>query len=120
MPTSITAAPGLIQSPRTNSGLPMAATTISAPADHLGDIRGAAVADGDGGVAVVEQRCYRDTHDVATAKHDGGAARNLHARLSSRTMQPAGVQGTKSGSRPFITSRPMLTGWKPSTSLFEV
>ena len=30
MPTSITAAPGLIQSPRTNSGLPIATTRMSA------------------------------------------------------------------------------------------
>ena len=30
MPTSMTTAPGLIQSPRTNSGRPTAATTISA------------------------------------------------------------------------------------------
>ena len=30
MPTSITTAPGLIQDPFTNSGLPTAATTISA------------------------------------------------------------------------------------------
>ncbi len=32
-------------------------------------------------------------------------------------MQPAGVQGTKDGSRPFCANRPRLTGWNPSTSL---
>ena len=31
-------------------------------------------------------------------------------------MQPFGVQGTNSGSRPFIASLPMFMGWKPSTS----
>ena len=35
---------------------------------------------------------------------------------SISSMQPAGVQGTNSGSRPFCASRPMLIGWKPSTS----
>mmetsp|Transcript_45473 Transcript_45473/g.117829 ORF Transcript_45473/g.117829 Transcript_45473/m.117829 type:complete len:208 (-) Transcript_45473:244-867(-) len=35
---------------------------------------------------------------------------------SSSTMQPAGVQGTNSGVRPFMHSLPMLSGWKPSTS----
>ncbi len=34
----------------------------------------------------------------------------------SISMQPAGVQGTNLGVRPFITSSPMFIGWKPSTS----
>mmetsp|Transcript_38594 Transcript_38594/g.46686 ORF Transcript_38594/g.46686 Transcript_38594/m.46686 type:complete len:260 (+) Transcript_38594:83-862(+) len=36
-------------------------------------------------------------------------------RLRS-SMQPLGVQGTKSGSRPFMQRRPIFRGWKPSTS----
>mmetsp|Transcript_9467 Transcript_9467/g.19603 ORF Transcript_9467/g.19603 Transcript_9467/m.19603 type:complete len:271 (-) Transcript_9467:80-892(-) len=35
---------------------------------------------------------------------------------SSSSMHPLGVQGTKSGSRPFMLRAPMLRGWKPSTS----
>ena len=40
----------------------------------------------------------------------------LGRALSMKSMQPAGVQGTNSGSRPFCARRPMLSGWKPSTS----
>jgi hypothetical protein len=29
-------------------------------------------------------------------------------------MQPVGVAGVNNGSRPFIASKPMLMGWKPS------
>ena len=36
---------------------------------------------------------------------------------SSSSTQPFGVQGTNSGSRPFMLRRPMLSGWNPSTSL---
>ena len=41
MPTSITVAPGLIQSPLTSSALPMAATTMSARRTTSGRLRSA-------------------------------------------------------------------------------
>lgn len=36
--------------------------------------------------------------------------------LCSNSMHPLGVHGTNKGSLPFIARRPMLSGWKPSTS----
>lgn len=37
--------------------------------------------------------------------------------LINNSMQPLGVQGKKSGSLPLIARFPILSGWKPSTSL---
>mmetsp|Transcript_979 Transcript_979/g.1545 ORF Transcript_979/g.1545 Transcript_979/m.1545 type:complete len:204 (+) Transcript_979:926-1537(+) len=36
--------------------------------------------------------------------------------LSSSSIQPKGVQGTKRGCRPFMVSWPTFSGWNPSTS----
>ena len=85
MPTSITIAPGLIQSPRTISGVPMAATSkIGAPA-HRRQIARLGMGDGDGGVLGEQQLRHRLADDVGAADHH-----RLHAgeRGMHRFRQP--------------------------------
>ena len=79
VPTSITTAPGLIQSPRMSCALPMAATSTSALADLGGEVAGARVADGHGGVALEQQERHRLADQVAAPDHDGAGALELDA-----------------------------------------
>ena len=116
MPTSITYAPGLIQSPRIISARPMAAMRISASRQTAGksfvrewQMVVVALAFTNSSAAGIPTMFDRPTTTAFAPSICAPA-------FSSRIMHPAGVQGTKSGSRPFCARRPMFTGWKPSTS----
>src|SRR5436190_6702820 len=120
MPTSITAAPGLIQSPRTSSGLPIATTRMSAvrqsaaksrvrewPMVTVQSARSSSCATG---------RPTRVERPITTAC----LPLNDPSVSASSIEQPSGVQGTgKSSGAPeaIEPSRPTFIGWKPSTSL---
>ena len=115
MPTSITVAPGLIQSPLTISGRPTAATTISARRTTLGRsrVRECAIVtvqlSASSSCAIGLPTMFE--RPITTASRpDRSPSRSL-----SSIRQPSGVHGTKP-CRP-VASRPALTGWKPSTSL---
>ena len=69
MPTSITVAPGLIQSPLTISGRPTAATTMSARRTTSGRSRVRLVGDGDGAALAEQQLRHRLADDVRAADH---------------------------------------------------
>ena len=115
VPTSITVAPRFTKSAVTKPGRPMAATRMSA-------------ADATAGRSRV-----REWHTVTVAcRCSNRAASGLPTMSlrpmttarrpsmgmpfrSSSSMMPEGVPGTRAGR--FCTSRPTLTGWKPSTSL---
>ena len=114
MPTSITTAPSLIHAPFTKSGLPTAATTISAAATsaarfcvalwHTVTVPPA---------SSISKACGRPTI------LDAPTMQTFLPRMSiwysaSRVITPLGVQGRSSGI--FCAKRPMLYGWKPSTS----
>ena len=116
MPTSITVAPGLIQSPRTISGLPIAATSRSARRHTAGRSRVLECAMVTVAFSASSKLRHRLADDVGAADHHGfEAGERRHARSWPACTQPSGVQGTSAG-RP-EASRPALTGWKPSTSL---
>ena len=95
MPTSITVAPGLTQSPRTISGRPTAATRMSAAAHDAGQIAGAAVGDGDGAAlgraAASPSACRRCSSGRSPPR---GARLRSPSSALSRWRQPSGVQGT--------------------------
>ena len=116
MPTSITVAPGLIQSPRTISGRPTAANTRSARRHTAGRSRVLRMRDRHGRVLGEQELRQRLADDVGAADHDRLDARRASGcTVLASMMQPSGVQGTSAG-RP-VASRPALIGWKPSTSL---
>ena len=120
MPTSITAQPGFSHSPRTNSGRPIAATTMSARRTLSGRsfVRLWQV------VTVASAFCSRAATGTPTMLLRPTTTASFPAMVmperTSSSMQPAGVHGMNSGVRPFITSWPMFIGWKPSTSLFRL
>ena len=116
MPTSITMAPGLIQSPRIISGLPMAATSRSARRQTAGQIARLGMADGDGGVLVEQQLRHRLADDVGAADHHRlQPGERAPARSWPASRSRAACRAPAPG-RP-LASRPTLSGWKPSTSL---
>mmetsp|Transcript_20702 Transcript_20702/g.52420 ORF Transcript_20702/g.52420 Transcript_20702/m.52420 type:complete len:256 (+) Transcript_20702:122-889(+) len=116
MPTSITTAPSLIMSPVTYFGLPMAATRMSALRVWAGmsvvwEWHTVTVA-----FSFIRQRAMgRPTILDRPSTTAFLPFISTPDRLSS-SMQPKGVQGTNSGSRPFCARLPVLRGWKPSTS----
>ena len=120
MPTSITVAPGLIQSPRTKFGRPIAATTMSA-------VRHSAARSFVLECAMVTVQSARSSscatgrptrfeRPITTAL----APAILPSASCSSIEQPSGVHGTgKSSGAPGAAEarRPTFIGWKPSTSL---
>ena len=115
IPTSITVAPGLSQSPLTMFARPTAAITMSAPRTmagksavrlwatvtvQLSPSRSSAI-----GLPTMFDRPM--TTAFLPARSPSSARSNLR--------QPSGVQGTNPSSP--VASRPALIGWKPSTSL---
>ena len=120
MPTSMTTAPGLIQSARTCSGRPMAAIRMSACAGDRGRRLGSPVWQT---VTVASPPCPFWSSSSAIGlpticdrpSTTACAPRvSIPASISSSRI-PSGVHGTNRGIP--IASRPTLTGWKPSTSL---
>ena len=116
MPTSITVAPGLIQSLRTISGRPTAANTRSARRHTAGRSRGLRMRDRHGGVLGEQQaapaacrRCWsgRSPPPRALRATDAPSSPGSCSRAACTAPAPAGP----------AASRPTLTGWKPSTSL---
>ncbi len=115
MPTSMTTAPGLIQSPRIISGRPTAATTMSARRVIAGRSRVRECA-----MVTVQCACSSSCAiGLPTMLERPTTTASRPARLPSVSRssirQPSGVQGTKP-SVP-IESLPTLAMWKPSTSL---
>ena len=115
MPTSITVAPGLIQSPRIISGRPTAATTMSAALDDVGQVASSRMGDGDRAARRQQELRHRLADDVRAADTTASRPPRSPSSCLQQIRQPSGVHGTKPGSP--IARRPALTGWKPSTSL---
>ena len=96
MPTSITVAPGLIQSPLTISGRPTAAIKTSArPADG-GEVAGPGVADGHGRVRVDEEAGHRPADEDRAADHD----RLGPGELDPRSVEDLDHAGGRAGDQP--------------------
>jgi hypothetical protein len=116
MPTSITVAPGLIQSPLIISRPPDGGDQISAPRHHRGQIAGARMRDGHRAAFAQQQLRHRLADDVAE--------RPITTAFSP-TDRPAGraaASGSPAACRapwPFARSpsSPAFRIWKPSTSL---
>ena len=93
MPTSMTVAPGLTQSPWTIRGEPTAAIEDVRRAADGAEVAGARVADGDGRAGVGEKRRHRaadedraaDDDRVRAAHLDPGLAQQLHDRRAACT-----------------------------------
>ena len=116
MPTSMTAAPGLIQSPRIISGRPDGGHEDVGRAAEAGQVARARVRHRDRRAARGQQQRHGLAHDQAAPDDDGvRRPRSAIPARSSSHMIPAGVHDTDPGS-PRIR-RPRLTGAKPSTSL---
>ena len=116
MPTSITVAPGLIQSRRTISALPTAANTTSARRQTAGKIAGPGMRDRHRRVLRKQQLRERLADDVGAADHHRfEPVERGHARSSPGARSRAACRARAPAARP--TSRPAFTGWKPSTSL---
>mmetsp|Transcript_194 Transcript_194/g.427 ORF Transcript_194/g.427 Transcript_194/m.427 type:complete len:292 (-) Transcript_194:8-883(-) len=120
VPTSMTAAPGFSHEPFTILGFPQAATTISASRTTASMSLVLAWQ-----MVTVASLLFSS---IATGMPTMFERPTTTARLplmsmphrSSKAMQPRGVQGANNGSRPFMARRPMLNGWKPSTSLLRL
>mmetsp|Transcript_21458 Transcript_21458/g.61246 ORF Transcript_21458/g.61246 Transcript_21458/m.61246 type:complete len:504 (+) Transcript_21458:39-1550(+) len=118
MPTSITVQPGFSHSPRTNSALPMAATTMSA--SFMYDAMSLVLEWHT--VTVASMDCSSCDTGMPTM-FDLPMTTALFPETSTplrwiSSMQPAGVQGTAIGGSPPLRQRlPMLTALKPSASL---
>mmetsp|Transcript_15182 Transcript_15182/g.45779 ORF Transcript_15182/g.45779 Transcript_15182/m.45779 type:complete len:373 (+) Transcript_15182:227-1345(+) len=117
MPTSMTTAPGFIQSPRIISARPHAAITTSASRQisaPLGVLECTTV-------TVASWPCSRRAAGVPTMLDRPTTTARLPdsstPALFKSSMHPLGVHATKAGSRPRMARRPMLSGPKPSTSL---
>ena len=93
MPTSMTAAPGLIQSPARTPAGRRRPTRMSARRRSAGKVAGARMGDGDG--AVFGQQQLRDRladqleRPITTASSPASAA----SIVLASSMQPSGVQG---------------------------
>ena len=117
-PTSRTCAPGLtmsaVMSPRDTGG----GDDDVGTANVVGEVTGAGVAQGHGGVlgATGQQQTERTADGDATADHAhlGAVERRRRSAASSSTI-PRGVQG--SGASVMSTSRPRFIGCRPSASL---
>mmetsp|Transcript_106347 Transcript_106347/g.343050 ORF Transcript_106347/g.343050 Transcript_106347/m.343050 type:complete len:245 (+) Transcript_106347:459-1193(+) len=117
MPTSMTTQPGFSQSPRTNSALPMAATTMSAPRTcaSMSRVREWTT------VTVASMDCSNAATGMPTMFERPRTTAFL-PRMStllrwSSSMQPAGVQGMARGGSPPLRQRlPMFRAAKPSAS----
>mmetsp|Transcript_23899 Transcript_23899/g.56946 ORF Transcript_23899/g.56946 Transcript_23899/m.56946 type:complete len:294 (-) Transcript_23899:58-939(-) len=116
VPTSMSAAPGFTHSRLIMPGCPAAATTMSAcrTMSSMPCVRECTMVT----VASLSLRSMAAGRPTMLLRPTTTARLPLIStpQRSSRTMQPMGVHGTKSGSRPFMQSLPMLSGWKPSTS----
>jgi hypothetical protein len=99
MPTSITTEPGRIQAPGTNSGLPIAATRISASPTVASEVACLAVANGDRCGLHEQLKRHRPADDVALAHDDGVLAAHLEAFAFQHQHDPYGVQGRWIGMR---------------------
>ena len=71
MPTSITTAPGLIQSPRTNPGFADGDDDNIGPADFVAQARGARMTDRHRGVFLEQHQRHRLADDIAAADDHG-------------------------------------------------
>ncbi len=114
MPTSITVAPGAIQSPRIRPGFPAAATMMSARRHSAARSRvrecpmmtvalAASNSEAIGRPTIVDRPTIR-----------ARAPSSATPACDNNRITPAGVQGTIAGSP--MASRPTFSGWKPSTS----
>ena len=115
IPTSTTAAPGLIQSPRTISGRPTAATSTSAWRQRAGRSRVREWATVTVALWAVRNRAMGFPTIRLRPTTTASRALQGHPGPVEQAHDAAGVQGTEPGSPR--TSRPTLTGEKPSTSL---
>ena len=116
MPTSITTAPSLTQSPCTSSGPPDGGDQHVGAAADPGEVARARVAGRHGGVAGQQQRRDRLADEVRAADHDGlGALERRRRGGAAAPSRPSGVHGRRPG-RP-LASRPAEIGVSPSTSL---
>ena len=79
IPTSITVAPGLIQSGVTNPETPAAEITTSHVRSQLGQIFGEPVGTEHGGFRSHQQQRNRFSHDVGLANHEAPHATQIHA-----------------------------------------
>ena len=84
MPTSITVAPGAIQSPRTSSGLPTAATMMSARRHSAARSRVREWAMVTVALRGQQQRRHRPPDDGGAAEHQGARALQRHAGLGQQ------------------------------------
>mmetsp|Transcript_23997 Transcript_23997/g.48802 ORF Transcript_23997/g.48802 Transcript_23997/m.48802 type:complete len:202 (-) Transcript_23997:279-884(-) len=117
IPTSMTTAPGLIQSPWTISAEPMAATTMSARrtcSERFFVLEWQTV-------TVPFMNCNRCATGMPTMFERPITTQSLPlisiSERLSRSMQPAGVQGSASGALPPRRHMlPMLSAENPSTS----
>mmetsp|Transcript_11886 Transcript_11886/g.31409 ORF Transcript_11886/g.31409 Transcript_11886/m.31409 type:complete len:222 (+) Transcript_11886:103-768(+) len=117
MPTSITTQPGFSQSPRRNSGFPMAATTMSASCTmaFMSSVREWQT------VTVASMDWSSDATGMPTMLDLPMTTARLPAIFTperwSSSMQPAGVHGTaRGGSPPFRQRLPTFIAEKPSAS----
>ena len=123
MPTSITTAPGLIQSPRIISGRPTAATRMSARAAEAPAGRRvrecAIVTVQSAAAATARSACRRGSSGRPPPR--AGPRGSPDGRARSSTMLPAGVQGTKAASSvAHRRAGPTLIGWSPSDVLVGI
>ena len=88
MPTSMTVAPGLSQSPLIIFGRPMAATTMSAWRVNAGQVAGARVDDGHGAAFAEQELRHRLADDVRAADDHGVQAGEV-AELGLQQLQAA-------------------------------
>ena len=120
MPTSITTAPGLTQSPRTISGRPTAATRMSARRQTAGQIARPRMGDRDGAVLVRAaaapsacRRCRAADHDrlepgeIRPHRFDQhqAAERRAGHKPGSAGREPPGIQRDGSRRRPCRVDR---------------
>mmetsp|Transcript_73370 Transcript_73370/g.194971 ORF Transcript_73370/g.194971 Transcript_73370/m.194971 type:complete len:229 (+) Transcript_73370:328-1014(+) len=118
MPTSITIAPGLIQSPRTRPALPTATTTMSA------FLACAALSRVSMWQMVAVQPALSSIRSIGiptmleAPMTTASLPRSGTPSECSMCMQPSGVHGANRGSWPASASAPIFSAPKPSTSFW--
>ena len=116
MPTSMTVAPGLTQSPLTIRSRPTAAIRTSARRQTSAQVARARVADRDRRVGAEQQLGHRLAEEVRAADDDRLGALELRAR-PPRAAASRRSACTAAGPRARARAGPALTGVSPSTSL---
>ena len=102
MPTSITTAPGLIQSPLTISGPADGGDDDVGAADHVGQVAGARMGDGHRRAFAEQQHRHRLADDVGAADHHrllAGKVAKLGLEQVQAAERRAGHQRVEPGRR---------------------